>query len=166
MAKISVREVTLFGILGALTFGAKYVMSGLPNIEPVTLMVMVFGAVFGWKALYPVCLYVLMEFLFFGLGTWNFMYLYIWLIPMALARLMRNMEHPLGWAVLSGAFGLLFGLLCMPVDMIIGGFSYALAKWVSGIPFDITHCIGNFVIALILFMPLRKLTARLYAQMK
>ena len=141
-------------------------MSGLPNIEPVTLMVMVFGAVFGWKALYPVYLYVLMEFLFFGLGTWNFMYLYIWAIPAVLAWMLRKMEDPLGWALLSGGFGLLFGMLCMPVDMIIGGFSYALAKWVSGIPFDITHCIGNLMIALVLFVPLRKLTARLYRQVK
>ena len=109
-------------------------MSGLPNIEPVTLMVLVFGAVFGRKALYPVYLYVIMEFLFFGLGTWNFMYLYIWAIPAVLAWMLRKMEHPLGWAVLSGGFGLLFGMLCMPVDMVIGGFSYALAKWVSGIP--------------------------------
>ena len=39
-AKISVREIALFGVLGALTFAAKLVMSGLPNIEPVSLMVM------------------------------------------------------------------------------------------------------------------------------
>jgi energy-coupling factor transport system substrate-specific component len=67
------------------------------------------------------------------------------------------MEHPLGWAILSGTFGLLFGALCMPVDMVIGGFAYAAAKWVSGIPFDIAHCGGNFVIALVLFRPMRKL---------
>ena len=49
-AKLTVREITLFGMLAALTFGAKWVMAGLPNIEPVSLMVMIFGAVFGWKA--------------------------------------------------------------------------------------------------------------------
>lgn len=166
LGKIRVREITLFGILGAMTFAAKYVMSGLPNIEPVTLMVMVFGAVFGRKAVYPVYLYVVMELLFFGLGSWNFMYLYIWAVPMVLAWVLKGMEQPLGWAVLSGAFGLLFGALCMPVDMVIGGGSYALTKWVSGIPFDITHCTGNFVIALVLFLPLRRLTERLYAGMK
>ena len=42
MAKkgLSVREVTLFGVLAALTFGAKVAMSYLPNIEPVTLFLM------------------------------------------------------------------------------------------------------------------------------
>ena len=46
---ISVREIALFGVLGALTFAAKLVMSGLPNIEPVSLMVMIFAVTFGAK---------------------------------------------------------------------------------------------------------------------
>ena len=51
----------------------------------------------------------------------------------------------------------LFGALCGIVDIFIGGFGYAAAKWISGIPFDIAHCAGNFVIALLLFRPLRAL---------
>lgn len=161
MDKITVREMTLFAVLGALTFGAKYVMAVLPNIEPVSLCVMLFGVIFGKKALYPIGVYVVLEFLFYGLGIWNVMYLYIWPILGIGAYFLRKMEHPLGWAVFSGAFGLLFGGLCMPVDMIIGGVSYAAAKWISGIPFDIAHCIGNFVMALVLFRPMRKLMGRL-----
>lgn len=154
--------MTLFAVLGALTFAAKYVMAFLPNIEPVSLMVMLFGVTFGRKALYPIGLYVLMEILFYGLGTWNVMYLYVWPVLGIIAYLLRKMEHPLGWAILSGTFGLLFGALCMPVDIVIGGFAFATAKWVSGIPFDIAHCAGNFVIALVLFRPMRKLLQRLY----
>ena len=154
--------MTLFAVLGALTFAAKYVMAFLPNIEPVSLMVMLFGVTFGKKALYPIGLYVLMEILFYGLGTWNVMYVYIWPILGMGAYILRKMEHPLGWAILSGTFGLLFGALCMPVDIVIGGFAFATAKWVSGIPFDIAHCAGNFVIALVLFRPMRKLLQRLY----
>lgn len=154
--------MTLFAVLGALTFAAKYVMAFLPNIEPVSLMVMLFGVTFGRKALYPIGLYVLMEILFYGLGTWNVMYLYVWPVLGIIAYLLRKMEHPLGWAILSGTYGLLFGALCMPVDMVIGGFAYAVAKWVSGIPFDIAHCGGNFVIALVLFRPMRKLMQKRY----
>lgn len=160
------RELTLFGVLGALTFAAKYVMSGLPNIEPVSLMVMLFAVVFGRKCLYPIYLYVLMEILFFGINLWNLNYLYIWLILAAAAYLLRKMVQPLGWAILSGTYGLLFGALCGIVDVFIGGFSYAAAKWVSGIPFDIAHCIGNFVIALLLFKPMRELMEKLYGRMK
>lgn len=165
-AKLTVREITLFGMLAALTFGAKWVMAGLPNIEPVSLMVMIFGAVFGWKALFPVAVYVAAEILFYGLGPWNINYLYVWPLLASLAFLMRKMRHPLGWAILSGMFGLMFGLLCAPVDVFIGGCSYAVSKWVSGILFDLTHCAGNFVIALLLFVPLRNLTEKMYLKMK
>ena len=165
MAKITVRELALFSVLGALTFAAKYVMAMLPNIEPVSLMVMLFAVVFGRKCLYPVYLYVAMEILFFGLGLWNVNYLYVWLILAVAAYLLRRMESPLGWAMVSGVFGLLFGALCGIVDIFIGGFPYAVTKWISGIPFDIMHCAGNFVIALLLFKPMRQLTEKLYGKM-
>lgn len=162
MDKLTIREMTLFAVLGALTFAAKYVMALLPNIEPVSLCVILFAVTFGKKALYPIYLYIAMEFLFYGLGIWNVMYLYIWPLLAVLAWLLREMKSPLGWAILSGSFGLLFGALCAPVDVAIGGVTYALTKWISGIPFDIAHCIGNFTMALILFVPMRRLIEKLY----
>lgn len=160
--KLSARQIALFGVLGALTFGAKFVMSMLPNIEPVSLMVMVYAVVMGRKALYPIYIYVILEILVYGLGTWNFNYLYIWAVLWLLALCFRRMQHPLAWAILSGTFGLFFGLLCAPVDVFIGGLSYAFAKWISGLSFDLLHCAGNFVIALLLFVPMRTLLTKLY----
>ncbi len=151
-------------MLAAVTFAGKVVMAALPNIEPVSLMVMLFGAVFGWKGLFPVYTYVAAELLFYGLGVWNVYYLYVWAILAVAAILLRKMESPLGWALLSGCFGLLFGALCGIVDVFIGGVGYAVAKWTSGIPFDIAHCAGNFVIALLLFKPLRTLVEKLYRE--
>jgi len=164
--KLDVRELVLFGILGAMTFAGKYIMSFLPNIEPVSLMVMLFAVVFGWKCLYPIYVYVVLEILFYGISLWNINYLYIWLVLAVAAMALREMEHPLGWAMLSGIYGLLFGALCGIVDIFIGGFGYAATKWISGIPFDISHCMGNFFIALILFKPLRKLLEDRYRRMK
>ena len=62
--KLSLGETVLFGMLGALMFALQVVMAPLPNIEPVSLMVLLFGAVFGWKGLYPVYVFVVMEILF------------------------------------------------------------------------------------------------------
>ena len=164
--KLNLREVILFGILGALTFSMKVAMQALPNIEPVTLTIMAYGAVFGLKALYPAYVYVTMEILYYGLGIWNLNYLYIWIIPAILGWHMRKMEHPLGWAILSGTFGLLFGALCGLVDVVIGGVAYAIAKWASGILFDIYHCAGNFCLALLLFVPLKNLLIKLNRQLQ
>ena len=165
-SKLTIREVVLFGVLGALTFALKMCMALLPNIEPVSLLVIVFSVVFGWKALYPTYVYVVMEILYWGIGTWNVNYLYIWGILATVAILLRKVDHPLVWAMVSGVYGLSFGLLCSPVDVAMGGLSFAVTKWASGIPFDIAHCAGNFFIALILYKPLRILLTKLYAKMK
>lgn len=165
-AKLALAEVALFGILGALTFGAKFVMSPLPNIEPVSLFVMLFAVTFGKKALFPIYVYVVMEFLVFGIGIWNVFYLYVWLVLFVAALLMRKMTHPVGWALVSGVFGLFFGFLCALTHLVTGGPAFAVSWWVSGIPYDLLHCGGNFVIALVLFVPLRKVLGKLYEQMK
>ena len=163
--KLKLREIALFGILAALTFGLKVAMSALPNIEPVSLMVILFAVTFGWKGLYPVYLYVIMEILFYGLGLWNLNYLYIWTVLFVVALFLKDVKNPWVWALVSGAFGLLFGALCGIVDIFIGGFGYAITKWVSGIPFDLLHCGGNFVVALLLFSPMEKLLTSLYRRL-
>ena len=151
------REAALFGTLGALTFGAKVVMMGLPNIEPVSLLVMVFAVTFGKKALFPIYVYILLELSLFGIGLWSAAYIYIWPLLALAAWLLRHMRSPLGWGLLSAMFGLLFGALCAPVCLLAGGPSFALSWWLSGIPFDLAHCAGNFALALVLFPPLRRL---------
>ena len=164
--KLTIREITLFAILGALTFALQVAMAPLPNIEPVSLLIMIFAAVFGWKCLYCVYIFVVMEILFYGISTWNIYYLYVWAVLAVAAIVMRKQTHPFAWAMLSAVFGLLFGALCGIVDVCIGGFAYAASKWVSGIPFDLLHCAGNFAIALLMFKPLRTVMERLYLPMK
>jgi energy-coupling factor transport system substrate-specific component len=163
---ITVREIALFGVLGSLTFAAKLVMSGLPNIEPVSLMVMLFAVTFGKKCIYPIYVYVAMEILVYGINIWNVYYLYVWPLLVLLAIFLRDMKQPLAWALVSGVFGLLFGALCGIADACIGGIAFAVSKWASGIPFDIAHCIGNFIMALVLFKPLRELLEKLYRNMR
>ena len=158
---LSLGETVLFGMLGALIFALQVVMAPLPNIEPVSLLVMLFAVTFGWKSLCCVYTFVAMEILFHGIGLWNINYLYIWTILAVAAILLRKMEPILGWAILSAVFGLAFGALCGIADVFVGGFGYAAAKWVSGIPFDLLHCGGNFAIALVLWKPLRNLLYKL-----
>lgn len=152
----------MFGMLGGLMFAGKVALMALPNVEPVSLLVMLLAVVFGRKCLYAIYVYVLLELLLHGLHLWVFNYLYIWVLLAGAAWLLREMRQPLGWALLSGVFGLLFGALCAPVYLVVGGLMYAVSWWVSGIPFDMIHALSNFVIALVLFVPLRTLLEKLY----
>lgn len=160
-AKLGARDIVLFGLLGALLLVAKLALAFLPNIEPVTLLVAVYASVLGWRALCPVYVYVALEYMIWGFGLWSACYLYVWAVLALAAILLRRMESPIGWAILCAAFGLCFGALCALVYWISGGWQFALAWWVQGIPFDLLHCAGNFVMALVLFQPCRKVLSRL-----
>lgn len=161
--RLSVRELVLFALLGAVMFAGKMAMAGLPNIEPVSLLVILYTLAFGRKALWSIYLYVALECVVWGLNTWSISYLYVWFLLYLASRLLRKMDSPLGWAVVSGSFGLFFGLLCTPVQLCIGGWAYAVSWWISGIPFDLAHCAGNFAMALLLYRPCRRVLAGLDA---
>lgn len=160
---LSVRELVLFALLGTVMFAGKMAMAGLPNIEPVSLLVILYTLAFGRKALWSIYLYVALECVVWGLNTWSISYLYVWFLLYLASRLLRKMDSPLGWAVVSGSFGLFFGLLCAPVQLCIGGWAYAVSWWISGIPFDLAHCGGNFAMALLLYRPCRRVLEALNA---
>ncbi len=153
---LNARQIALYAMLGAMLFAAKVAMMQLPNIEPVSLLVMLLAGSLGWQGLYPVYLYVFLEFALWGIHLWSISYLYVWLLLFTAAYALRQMTSPLGWAVLSGGFGLLFGALCAPVYLLTGGWAAALSWWISGLPWDLAHGAGNFVMALVLFRPLQR----------
>ncbi|MEG1857562.1 MAG: hypothetical protein RR216_02390 [Pseudoflavonifractor sp.] len=161
---LTAKGITVLGLLGALMFVTKMAMAPLPNIEPVSLLVMVYTVIFGRRALYPIYVYAVLECLIWGINLWTINYLYIWAVLAGLAWLLRKMDARLGWAILSGAFGLAFGALCAPVYLVVGGWKYALSWWVMGLPFDALHCGGNFVMALVLFPLCRKILTKLAVQ--
>ena len=152
------RRVVLCALLAAVTAVLQVAMSFLPNIEPVSLLVLVYALVFGRDVFYIIFTFVLLEGLVFGFHLWWVSYLYIWPLWAGIVLLIgRGKEKgPLVWAAVSGAFGLSFGALCA-LPYLAGGPWAAFSYWVAGIPFDLLHCGGNFVLALFLEPPLRRI---------
>ena len=151
---------TLALLLAALMTVLQVVMAPLPNIEPVSLLILVYTLVYGGQVFYIVYTFVLLEGLLFGFHLWWVTYLYIWTLWAAVVLLLRRGREkpPLMWAAASGAFGLSFGALDA-LPYLAGGLMAAFSRWVSGIPFDVLHCLGNFFLALALERPLYRLLA-------
>lgn len=154
-----IREIAIFGISAGLMFALQVAMGPLPNIEPVSLMILVMSLVFGLKALWSVLVFVLLEGLMYGFGLWWFFYLYAWPLLVVITALLKNKirESSLGCALLSGAYGLFFGFLYALIFLFSGGFSAFWTCWVAGIMFDIVHCVANFALAFVLADPLVRL---------
>jgi len=158
-------ELLVLSMLAAVMFGLKMVMAPLPNLEPVSLLIIVYTLVFGWHALYAVYVYVGLELLVWGIGLWNINYLYVWLILFLVTMAFRRQTSRLGWAVIAGAFGLSFGMLCLPVYLAAGGWAYGVSSWVSGIPFDLVHCAGNFAMCFALQPALTRVLRHLHRRL-
>ena len=56
--KLTIRELTVFSMLGAVTYASKVLMEALPNIHLVGVFIIAFTLVYRRKALYPIYVYV------------------------------------------------------------------------------------------------------------
>lgn len=159
--RLTVREMCLLALFGALMFGTQVAMASLPNIHMVAMFIILAVILFSWKAMYSVAVFVLLEGMVYGFGIWWMSYLYIWPLLVVIAVPFRANDSALFWAVIAGIHGLLFGALCAIPYLFIGGWAAAVSYWIAGIPFDLMQCAGNFVLTLLLLMPLKKLSLKL-----
>ena len=149
-------------MLGTLMFCSKVLMEILPNIHLLGMFICTFTIVFRGKALIPIYLYVILNGLYAGFALWWLPYLYIWtvlwgmimLLPKRMPLKVQYIVYPLVCAL----HGFLFGILYAPGQALMFGFDLnQTVAWVlTGIPFDITHGIGDFFTGL-LIVPLSTL---------
>ena len=151
--------------MGALIFAAKEALYALPNVNLNAVLIILTTVFFGWKALYSVAVYILLEGLINnanGFMLWWFSYLYVWPLLVGVAMLFRKNDSALIWAVIAAVYGLVFGPLMYLLYFAVNkGWEMFFAMWVSGIPFDLIHCGSSFVTTLVLYRPLHKVMDRL-----
>lgn len=162
--RVTIRDIAIVGICAAIMTGAQVALSFLPNVEPVSLLVILYARNLRGKTLYVIYTFVLLQGLIYGFHIWWISYLYVWTILYFVARALGDMDSPAAWAVVSGLFGLCFGALTAVPYLFILGPAGALAYFVSGVLFDLLHCGGNFLAALLLFKPLDGMMKRALAQ--
>ena len=156
----------VFAVFGAMMFALKIAMAAIPNIHPLGMFIMLLTIVYRWRALIPIYIYVFLDGIYGGFGTWWLPYLYIWAIlwaiTMLLPRKMPNAVAAVVYPAICGLFGISFGALYAPVWAIIAGFNFeqTLAWIISGLSFDILHAIGNAALGC-LVLPLSKVLLKL-----
>ena len=150
-----VRKITRIALLSAILYVSKVALEFLPNVELVSLLTVLYTLVFGKEAFLIVTVFNLFELIQWGFGTWWVSYLYVWPLLVLITLLLKKVikEEFLIWSVVSGLFGLIFGslfaIVYLPVDP-----AYALAYWISGLPWDVWHGVCNFVLMLVIGKPL------------
>ncbi len=155
--KISLKELVLFSLLGAVICASKYAMELLPNVHLVGVFVVAITAVYRKKALYPIYAFVFLTGLLSGFAIWWIPYLYIWTVlwgaTMLLPRNMPAFIAPIVYIAVCALHGFAYGLLYSPFQAFMFGLDFeGLTAWVvAGLPFDIVHGISNIVCGLLIY---------------
>ena len=159
---LTIREITIFGMLGALMYASKLLMEFLPNVHLLGMFIVAETVVYRKKALFPLYVFIFLVGMFNGFNTWWIPYLYIWLplwgVTMLLPRNMPAKLAPVIYMIVSACHGFLFGTLYAPFQALAFGLNFkgTIAWIIAGLPWDAVHGAGNFV-AGILIVPVIKI---------
>lgn len=160
--KLTIREMAVFAMLGALMYASKMIMEVAPNVHLLGVFTIAFTVVYRKKALYPIYTYVLLNGIFCGFATWWIPYLYLWAVlwgaTMLLPKRIPEKLRPLVYMLLCAAHGFLFGTLYAPAQALLYGLSFQkMIAWIiSGLPWDFVHGVSNFFCG-ILIVPIVKI---------
>ena len=160
-------RIALSASFGTLMFLSDIMMEVLPNIHLIAMFIVTFTAVYRAWALIPIYVYVFLSGFYAGFSPWWIPYLYVWTVLWVLAMLIPRklplMVAAVVYIAVCGLHGIAFGVLYAPAQVMLffnGDWSKMVPWIVLGLPFDITHCIGN-VCAGTLVLPLVKILRRL-----
>lgn len=154
--KLTVREIAVFAMLGAVMYASKVMMEGLPNIHLLGVFTIAITLVYRKKALWAIYTYVFLNGLFGGFSMWWVPYLYIWTAlwgaTMLLPKNISPKVKPVVYMVLCSLHGFMFGVLYAPAQALMFGldFKQTLSWIAAGFPFDCIHGISNFFCGLLI----------------
>lgn len=152
-----VKEISLIGILAAVNIASRIALQALPNIKPVTsiiiISVMLFGLAFGIKL---TIVTTLVSNIYLGMGIWTFFQILAWIVICLFTQCLVDLYHArhrqpplLLMAIFALLMGYVFGFIVSLDKLIIGGPSLFIVYYMAGLLFDTFHAVGNFFFYLI-----------------
>ncbi|WP_100010765.1 ECF transporter S component [Lentibacillus sediminis] len=146
-------KLTLLALLAAMAVAGRFAFAFMPNVQPVTSIIIICGLFLGPLA--AVILALLTTFLsnvFLGMGIWTIWQVVSWSIIGLLSGFLGKWPAKLPFwflvvfAVLSGYF---YGfIVSLSTYQIAGQF---WPYYLAGLPFDTSHAIGNAAFMVLLY---------------
>ena len=150
---MSTRKIALLAILIALCVVGRQVFAFIPNVQPVTAIIIICS--FWMGPLSGVLLAVgstLASNMLLGSGTWTLFQIIAWsFIGLSSGLLGKYVKKiPLiVFALYAGVSGLIYGFVISIERVIIGKLFWPY--YLAGLPFDIMHAVGNVIFFIVLY---------------
>ena len=150
MPKSPARAIALIGVMAATIEVGKLALSFLPNIEVVTLLCALYGYVFGFYGVVAAAIFVCIEPLIYGVGSWVAIYMIYWPLVAFVFMLLASakVKRRLPLTLIALGLTLFFGVLSAVVDSMVHGiglhyFKNVFVYYLRGIPFYINQLLCN-----------------------
>jgi len=156
MRNNNLRELTLMAFFAGLMLALKYLLIFLPNVQVISLLIILAFKIFGFKKTVMIILvYVTVDSLILSMNIYYFVLLIGWLLlPLFLLVIKSDSELILAitGAVHAFAYSMVFAAFDVFLIMEVNFWTYMLA----GIPFKIALIVSAFVSVYWLYKPLKK----------
>lgn len=144
---ISTKMLTTLAMLSSLAVVGRLAFSFLPNIQPATTIILLTALSFGPIAGVIIAIVsTVVTNLFLGSGMWTLWQIFAWSLLALVTGTLVNVHPRIPVFILSlyaGLCGMVYGvIISIPMSKFVGSF---WAYYLSGLPFDISHSIGNVV---------------------
>lgn len=162
-ARLTAAYVVKVAVMAAMLTALKFALSAIPNVEVVTLLILVYATAFGAAYTLPaVLVFCGVEVALYGVASWVVLYFVYWPLLAALACLSLRKRNLVVAVVLAVFMSVFFGVLSACADTLVSAAglartqlgNYWVAYYVRGLYFDIVHTVSNFAVVGVLYLPM------------
>lgn len=146
------KRTTLIALLAAILVISKEVFAFLPNFEFVSFLLIIYSKKLTLRTtLFISIIFCFIQVTLYGIGLWTPVYFVIWPSFVYLTYILKNkLNTETKVAIYNAIFGLTFGFF-NSIPYFIIDLPFGWAGFLRGIPYDLIHCIGNYIIVLLLY---------------
>lgn len=149
------KHIALLAMMVALNYVGRIVFQFLPNVQPMTAILLLLTLYLGVAdGLIVTVLSLFLSNMILGMGPWTFAQLFAYLVIVLFTGYVVRPYLPekMSWLFAFFAFltGLFYGLIISIVSYRTYGMTNFWIYYTVGLPFDLAHAIGNAVFYIIL----------------
>ena len=146
------KQYTLIALLSAILVISKELFAFLPNIEFVSFFLLIYTQLLPLNIVISISIiFCFIQVILYGFGLWTPVYFVLWPSFTFLSYILKkqiNTENKA--AIYNALFGLTFGFF-NSIPYFLMDFPFGWAGFLRGIPYDLIHCIGNYIIVIALY---------------
>lgn len=155
LTKTRTYALTRIALMTTLVSVGRLSFSFLPNVQPMTVMLVCITLYFGWKEGLAVSLLsVVLTNFYLGMGPWTLAQFVSYTVLILLTSLLEDSYERIPTPIMQGyvaILGLLYGLIISLVQAPFFGWNIFIPYYLSGLPYDVLHAIGNVAFYALLF---------------